>query len=328
MSAANRSRSGSGSRLGAAALLEQVETVRGGEVEAPPVSQRNDAGLRSFFTPITGQRRTGLVVVEAIRTREEGQVRTGDLTARPDFEELVASIRAHGVLQPVGLTWDEAAGCFWTDFGHRRVAASRAAGLERVPAFITIPGGVGTVDAPAMTERQLIENLQRTELPALDVAHAIKRLVDAGRNAVDVAASIGKSKSWVSKHLKLLELPGEILARAEESGVGHETLYVLAQADVSVEEKTRLLDVALRDGRPALSREVETIAVAKQGSAAPRGRTATPGAAPDRALRAASKRALEAARHLHNLLRASSSDATELQRSAERFVTALEKLIG
>lgn len=210
-------------RIGTDELLAQVQAMTEGD-EVAPVSQRNRAtkGLRAYFQPLTGKRRTGLVALAAIRTRLEGQVRTGDLTGREDFPDLVASVRAHGVLQPVGLTWDEPADLFWTDFGHRRIEAARAAGLDHVPAVISVPDGVPIPDG-ALAEKQLVENLQRTQLPALDVALALKRLVDVGTPAADLARRIGRSPSWVAKHLKFLQLPEEFLLEADRKGLGYST---------------------------------------------------------------------------------------------------------
>lgn len=277
-------------------LVDQAMAVRsaGGESsgEGQAVSQRNSPehlkGMREYFRPLTAGRRVGEVRLTAVRTRDAGQVRTLDPTRDADFAELVSSVKSQGVLQPVTLSWDPHSDCFWVDYGHRRVAAARAAGLEVVPATIN----QGT-DAPAdisseLTQKQLIENLQRTQLPALDVAHALKRLTGAGMTAVAVASQLGKSKSWVSKHLKLLELPDSILKRAEAANLGQEILYTLAQAPGDEAERTRLLDVALAGGRPALSKAIDKSVVSGKFA----GSTAAPAPATSDEVQTVSRRAV------------------------------------
>lgn len=323
-------------RLQAVDLLAQVRAMHTEPAPASPtVSQRNTLqGLRAYFSPITGDRRTGLVALHAIQTRPQGQVRSGNPVSHPDFADLVASIRTHGVLQPVTLSWDEAADCFWIDYGHRRVAAARAAGLEKIPAVIVMPQAPGaSLDDVVMTEKQLIENLQRTQLPAIDVAHALRRLVSAGMSLSAVARDIGKSKSWVSKHLKFLELPKAVLTRAESSGIGHEVLYSLAQADIPAGELDRLLAVAIDAGRPALMRELETLNVVKGRKKSGAGHSGEAHAestvdnrSSQRTILSASRRLLAAARHVCTLLEADQQeDAAELKQSLSNTIAALER---
>lgn len=306
-------------------LLAQVRAVRGEEEAntAAQVSLRNSSGgLRAYFQPISGDRRTGLVTLSAVRTREEGQVRTGAIEQHPEFADLVASIRTHGVLQPVALSWDEAQDCFWLDMGHRRVAAAQAAGLSQVPAVIQVTNGSATLGS-VMTQQQLIENLQRTQLPAIDVAHGLSRLTKAGLSASEVASSIGKSKSWVSKHLKLLELPQALLAKAEAHGLGHEAIYTVAQADVAEADREKLLDIAITGGRTALGRELETKAMVTKATT-PIRQKGRGGKKLDaaRAVDAATKRVESSARHLLSLLE-EADDLANVPRGLEQSLKNL-----
>ena len=316
-------------------LVAQVNAVRGDEEAAPTAHASSREGLRAYFTPISGDRRAGLVALAAVHTRKEGQVRTTDPSSDSDFGELVDSIKAHGILHPVTVTWDEGNDSFWIDFGHRRVAAAKAAGLTQVPAIVRMPQGQGIGPTVQMTEQQLIENLQRTELPAMDVAHALKRLVDSGKNAADVSRNIGKSKSWVSKHLTLLGLPAEVLRKAEEADAGHEVLYTIAQAPVAETEQVKLLDLGLQEGRKAVNRALEVMTVEKKKSAKStktgaklgRGRPAVrAGEAGTRhVLVKASRSALEAIEHLDKLLRSAKTPAARnLQKKTKAFILELK----
>lgn len=331
-------------------ILEQVQAVR---ADAQEVSLRNFSGgparretrgLRSYFSPITSQRRAGLVALDAVKTRDVGQVRRLDPTEDDDFADLVLSIKAHGVIQPVSLTWDEGNDCFWTDYGHRRVAAAKAAGLASIPAIVSMQGESG--DAPealgaVLTQKQLIENLQRTQLPALDVAHAIKRLTGEGLTAAAVSQALGKSKSWVSKHLKLLELPQSILERVEHSDVGHEILYTVAQSTDDETEREALLAIAMEGGRPALNRALELRRAIEEGipEPAPEGAPALlpgmergdfsprPGGTRARpSLQTALNRAHQAVAHLQALVDALSDPAlNDVRGKAQALLLAVSK---
>ena len=323
-------------------LVAQVNAVRGDDDAQPTIDTATRGGLRAYFTPVAGDRRAGLVSLSAIRTREQGQVRTADPATDPDLHDLVQSIKAHGVIQPVGVSWDELADCFWTDVGHRRVAAARVAGLTEIPAVVRMPKGQGMGLSVQMTEQQLIENLQRTQLPALDVAHALKRLVASGKSAADVARDVGKSNSWISKHLTLLELPTEVLEKAEERDAGHEVLYTIAQAPVGLKDQAKLLDLGLNEGRQAVNRALEVLTVENANKSRPRhlsaaAKRANPaqGGRPSeragldgsrRVLAKASRGALEAVEHLDKLLRsARTQDARNLQKKTKTYILALKK---
>lgn len=118
-------------------------------------------------------------------------------------EELAASIRAVGVLQPVVVRRSET-GAFQLVVGERRWRAARIAGLETIPAIVR------DGDDRAMLRDALIENVQRQDLNPLEEAGAFRALLDEGEMThEELAAQVGKSRAAVTNTLRLLALaPG------------------------------------------------------------------------------------------------------------------------
>lgn len=150
----------------------------------------------------------------------------------PDgLNELAASIREHGVIQPLvvsrverdhGVTYQLIA-------GERRLQAARIAGLERVPVVVKEAAGRD------LLELALVENLQRSDLNPLEEAQAFRRLVDEfGLTQEAVANRVGRSRTAVANAIRLLSLDEDVkasLARGEISE-GH-ARALLGLADVS-----------------------------------------------------------------------------------------------
>lgn len=119
------------------------------------------------------------------------------------LEELAASIRAEGVLQPVLVR--PAEGGYEIVAGERRWRAARMAGLGRVPVVIR------DIPDTRILELALIENLQREDLNPMEVAIAYRDLVeDLGLSQEDVARRMGRSRPAVANALRLLELPARV----------------------------------------------------------------------------------------------------------------------
>ena len=120
------------------------------------------------------------------------------------LEELAASIRKLGIVQP--LTVREAGnGRYQLIAGERRLRAARLAGLSHVPAFIR------TADDQAMLELALVENIQREDLDAVEVAISFHRLIEeCSLTQEQLSERVGKQRSTISNYLRLLRLPAEI----------------------------------------------------------------------------------------------------------------------
>lgn len=130
-----------------------------------------------------------------------------------DLDELAQSIVAHGILEPLIVTPDGEGG-YSLVIGHRRFAAADQAGLDVVPAIIR-----EFEDDRTRREVMLVENLQRSDLDPLEEARAYSQLLALDRTQRDIAESIGRSQSHVSKRLSLLELPGEVLEEVDSGGI-------------------------------------------------------------------------------------------------------------
>ena len=126
---------------------------------------------------------------------------------RREFNEealnaLAASIKEHGVLQPIVVTKED--GKYKIVAGERRWRAARLAGLDKIPAIIR------TLDSQNRLELSIIENAQREDLNAIELATAYAKLqTQFNLSAEDIAAKVGKSESAVQNTMRLLTLPDE-----------------------------------------------------------------------------------------------------------------------
>ena len=133
------------------------------------------------------------------------------------LEELADSIKTLGVIQPVTVK-KEPSGRFTIISGERRCRASQLAGLKTVPAYVL------EVDDQTLHEMALVENIQRQDLNAIEVALSLQRLVDECNLTQDTLASrVGKKRSTVANYMRLLKLPVEVQLALREDliSMGH-----------------------------------------------------------------------------------------------------------
>lgn len=120
------------------------------------------------------------------------------------LQELADSIREHGVISPITLR-DNGNGTYMIIAGERRFRASKMAGLEQIPAYIR------TAKDEQVMEWALIENIQREDLDAIEIALAYQRLMDDyNLTQENMAERVGKKRATVANYLRLLKLPAEI----------------------------------------------------------------------------------------------------------------------
>ena len=134
--------------------------------------------------------------------------------------ELAASIRVHGVLQPLILARADPTSPvpYYIVAGERRWRAAKMAGLTHVPAIVK------DATRQQLVEWALVENVQRADLNPLEAAAAYKSLIDGfGLTQAEVAERVGKSRSAVANTLRLLNLPPEVQAALLEGRIseGH-----------------------------------------------------------------------------------------------------------
>ncbi len=166
------------------------------------------------------------------------------------LEELAASIRELGVVQPLTLRMSDD-GNYQIIAGERRWRAAGIAGLHTVPAYVR------TVSDSEMTEMALIENIQREDLNAIEVALGFKKLIDKYNLTQErLSERLGKKRATIANHLRLLRLPAEIQLglRDRKLDMGH------ARAILSIEDPKEQLNVYKRILKEGLSvRAVEEI---------------------------------------------------------------------
>jgi len=166
------------------------------------------------------------------------QIEANPFQPRSEFdaallEELAASIRVHGVIQPITvrkLGYDK----YQLISGERRTRASILAGLEKIPAFIRV------ANDQDMLEMALIENIQRADLNAIEVAISYKRLLDeCSLKQEELADRVGKDRTTVNNYLRLLRLPDEIQASIREGklSMGH------ARAMINMDDVAEQIDL-------------------------------------------------------------------------------------
>lgn len=186
------------------------------------------------------------------------QIAGGPFQPRQEFEgreldELAASIRANGILQPIIV---RVGGTSSTGYevvaGERRVRAARLAGLTEIPAIVR------RYSDDEVLVLSLVENIQRTDLNAIDKAQAFRRLsTHLGATHQDIAERLGIDRTSVTHLLRLLELPDDIqdLVRNGRLSTGH------GKALVTLESPRAQLELAARIIREELSvRAAEALA--------------------------------------------------------------------
>ena len=165
--------------------------------------------------------------------------------------ELAQSIKELGIIQPVTvrkLGYDR----YQLISGERRFRAAQVAGLTELPAYIRIANDEG------MLEMALVENIQREELDAIEVAISFQRLVDEVKLTQEqLSERVGKERATVANYLRLLKLPPEIQLglRQRHIGMGH------ARALITIPDPQKQLEIYKRIIQEQMSvRQVEEVA--------------------------------------------------------------------
>lgn len=157
------------------------------------------------------------------------------------LEELATSIKELGVVQPLSVR-DMGDGTYQIIAGERRWRAAGRAGLNSVPAYVR------SASDSEVTEMALIENIQREDLNAIEVALAFRNLIDTYNLTQErLSERLGKNRATIANHLRLLKLPAEIQLglRDHKLDMGH------AKALLSVEDpklQLKLYNLILKDG--------------------------------------------------------------------------------
>lgn len=167
------------------------------------------------------------------------------------LNELANSIREHGVISPITLRKNDN-GTFMIIAGERRFRAAKIAGLDTIPAYIR------TAKDEQVMEWALIENIQREDLDAIEIALAYQRLMDDYNLTQErMSERVGKKRATIANYLRLLKLPAEIQLGIKEKKLemGHARAILGAK---STEEQLALYKRILKEGLSV--RRVEELA--------------------------------------------------------------------
>ncbi len=188
------------------------------------------------------------IAIDKITPNPDQPRRTFDDEA---LEELATSIRELGIVQPLTLR-STGADAYQIISGERRYRAAKLAGLETVPAYVR------TADDTEVTEMALIENIQREDLNAIEIALAFRKLIDQYKLTQErLSERIGKKRTTIANFLRLLKLPAEVQLGLRDRTVdmGH------ARALLSIEKPSLQLKLYNRIRKEGLSvRQVEQLA--------------------------------------------------------------------
>ena len=194
--------------------------------------------LESPDTDITSRDISGNYVAGAIATISLDKIEANPFQPRNNFEqealeELAASIKTQGIIQPVTvrkLGYDK----YQLISGERRFRASKLAGLETIPTFIRV------ANDQQMLEMALIENIHRENLNSLDVGISYQRLIDECKITIEeLSERVGKNRTTVSNYIRLLKLPPavQIALRDNRISMGH------ARAIINIDNESIQLQI-------------------------------------------------------------------------------------
>jgi len=197
--------------------------------------------LQSGDTDITSTKSStaaGNTTAGSIPLLDISQIEANPFQPRTHFEEealleLRDSIKEHGIIQPVTvrkLGYDK----FQLISGERRFRASQLAGLKQIPAYIRI------ANDQTMLEMALVENIQRENLDAIEVAISYQRLIDeCNLTQEQLSEKVAKQRSTVTNYLRLLKLPAQIQMGIRDGviSMGH------ARALINVGDKDKQLEL-------------------------------------------------------------------------------------
>lgn len=169
---------------------------------------------------------------------------------KTSLEELAESIKVQGIIQPITVR-KLADKEYQLISGERRYQASKIAGLDKIPAYVRL------ANDQQMLEMALIENIQRENLNALEIAHSYQRLLsECDLKQEQLGDRVGKNRTTVNNYLRLLKLPPDIQAgiRDQKISMGH------ARALINIEDVDKQLAIFKRMVTEELSvRKVEAL---------------------------------------------------------------------
>lgn len=179
------------------------------------------------------------------------------------LEELSQSISIHGIIQPLTVR-KVGQDKYQLISGERRFRASQLAGLTEVPAYVRV------ANDQTMLEMALVENIQREDLNAIEVALSYQRLIDECSLTQDqLSQKVAKSRSSITNFLRLLRLPAEVQAgvRDNQISMGHARALVSAgdeATQISIYEQVVAHGLSVRDTEALVKGELSPVAAEEE----------------------------------------------------------------
>ena len=160
---------------------------------------------------------------------------------KKSLDELVASIKEHGILQPI-IVEETGEEQYKLHIGSRRTAAARILGLKKVPAIILDD----QLEVKKSREIMLVENLQREDLDPMDEAEAYAALREIGVKVSKIARRVGKERTYVSHSMRLLKLHPKVRAAVRQHTIPRE--HALALLRLEPEQQLELAEEVMEKG--------------------------------------------------------------------------------
>ncbi len=211
---------------GLSALLEHVETDI-------TTGTRSDSSTRLL----------GSVAMLPVEQIEANPFQPRNVFDQESMMELVQSIKQHGIIQPVTVRkigYEK----FQLISGERRFRASQIAGMSEIPAYIRV------ANDQSMLEMAIVENIQRKNLDAIEIAISYQRLIDeCNITQENLSERVGKNRATIANYIRLLKLPPDvqIALRKNEISMGH------ARALLSFENEKEMLRAFVKIRNEGLS---------------------------------------------------------------------------
>jgi len=221
------------------------------------MAQRNTLGrgLGALIEPTGDTSQELIKSAAAVNEISLSKIEANPFQPRTNFdeeslEELVMSIKQHGIIQPITVR-KSGDGKYQLITGERRFRAATTAGLKKIPAYVR------DAEDENMLELALVENIQREDLDAIEVAISYQRLIDECKLTQEsLGDRVGKNRATVTNYLRLLKLPDEIQSsiRQKELSMGQ------ARALLGVEDPELQIEIFQKTLKQDLSvRKVESL---------------------------------------------------------------------
>lgn len=208
---------------------------------------RKNALGRGLGALIDGADRDKFEQIDTVNEIQIERIETNPFQPRSNFNEeglreLASSINKLGIIQPITVRLLNN-GSYQLITGERRLRAAKIAGLKSIPAYIR------TADDQGMLELALVENIQREDLDAIEIAISYRRLIEECQLTQEgMSERVGKKRSTISNYLRLLKLPAEIQLgiREKKIAMGHaRTLVNIENPKVQIEAYYNIMDEEL-----------------------------------------------------------------------------------